>query len=313
MVQSQVIPIPSTARTKPFIVVGIPAFNEEHTIASVLLGAKRHADVVVVCDDGSSDLTANIAEELGAFTIKHDRNRGKGWALRSIFEAAAKFNPDLVVTIDADGQHDPNEIPQIIKPLIHGQSDIVLGSRYLIPNNHKIPYYRQFGLHLINWLNRKANKSTIKDSQNGFRAYNSKALQVMSASESNGYSVESEQIILAQKFGLKIEEVSVSIRYEGLTQTSKKWPLTHGLALIAYLLKIMVEERPLYFLGVPGLISLLIGLGFGAWMFQIYSVEHYITTNIALAAFAFTLIGIFAIFAAITLYSIARLSSKITE
>ena len=278
-----------------------------------MLEAKKFADTVIVCDDGSADSTADIAEQLGAITIRHNKNRGKGWALRTIFEECDKFNPDIVVTIDADGQHDPKEIPQLIKPLIDGQSDVILGNRYLAPSAYKIPSYRRFGLHLINWLSRKANKSNLKDSQNGFRAYNSKALKIVSSFESNGFSVESEQIILAGKAGLRIKEVPVSTKYEGLFKTSKKSPLTHGMSLVAYLLKVMVEDRPLVFLGIPGLISLVIGILFGAWMFEIYAINQNIVTNIALASITFTLIGIFAMFAAITLYSISKVSQKINN
>lgn len=313
MVEIETIDMGMLTKSKPIVVTGIPAFNEERTIASVILDAKKYSEVVIVCDDGSNDLTADIAEELGAVVIRHEKNRGKGWALRTIFEASTKFNPDIVVTIDADGQHNPKEIPQLIEPLISGQSDVVLGNRYAAQVTFKIPRYRQFGLSIIDWLNRRANRSNVQDSQNGFRAYNSKALKVISSFKSNGYSAESEQIILATKVGLRIEEIPVSTRYEGLERTSKKSPLTHGMSLIGYILKVMVEERPLAFLGIPSAIFLLVGVFFGMWMLQIYSVEHYIVTNIALSAIAFILIGFFGLFTSITLYSITRLSQKINR
>jgi glycosyltransferase involved in cell wall biosynthesis len=313
MVETQTFGAGTLLETKPLVIVGIPAFNEENTISGVIVECMKFAHIIIVCDDGSADSTADIAEKLGAITIRHDKNVGKGQALRSIFEACVKFNPDVIVTIDADGQHDPQEIPQLIKPIVNGESDVILGNRYLAPLSYKIPLYRRVGLHFINWLGKKAHKSNISDSQNGFRAYNAKALKVISLFESNGFSVESEQIILAQKAGLRIEEVAVSTKYEGLYRTSKKSPLTHGLGLIGYLLKVIVEDRPLVFLGIPGIVSLLIGLSFVVWMFEIYSIEHNIVTNIALASVAFTLIGIFAVFASITLYSISRMSQKLTN
>jgi glycosyltransferase involved in cell wall biosynthesis len=313
MVEIEAIDMRILTKPKPVVVTGIPAFNEERTIASVILEAKKYSDVVIVCDDGSNDLTADIAEELGAVVIRHEKNRGKGWALRTIFETSIKFNPDVVVSIDADGQHDPKEIPQLIKPLISGQSDVVLGNRYAAQRAYKIPRYREFGLSIIDWLNRRANRSNVQDSQNGFRAYNSKALKVISSFKSNGYSAESEQIILATKVGLRIAEIPVSTKYEGLAKTSKKSPLTHGMGLIGYILKVMVEERPLALLGIPSAISLLIGIFFGMWMLQIYTLEHYIVTNIALSAVAFILIGFFGLFTSITLYSIARLSQEINR
>jgi hypothetical protein len=128
--------------------------------------------------------------------------------------------------------------------------------------------------------------------------------------ESNGYSVESEQLILATRKNLKVREVPVTTKYKGLESTSKKTPLTHGLGIIGFLLKMIVEERPLLFLGVPGVVSLLLGTAFGAWMLQIYAANHYITTNIALASIAFILIGFFCISAALTLYAILRIARK---
>jgi len=313
MEELQYYELNALVRTKPFVVVGIPAYNEEQTIANVIIEARKYSDAIIVCDDGSSDSTATIAEQLGALTIRHSKNLGKGWALRSIFEVCKKYNPDVIVTIDADGQHDPKEIPQLIKPILDGKIDVAIGSRYLVPSIHKIPYYRKFGLHLINWLNRKAINSDLRDTQNGFRAYTPKALKVVSSSVSNGFSVESEQIILADKVGLKIQEIPVTTKYAGLYRTSKKSPLTHGMSLIGYLLKVMVEERPLLYLGVPGLLSIFVGLFFAAWMFGIYSIENYIVTNMALASISFSIIGILAVFASITLYSIARVSEKLAQ
>ena len=297
---------------KPLIVVGIPAFNEEKMIARIVIKSQKYADIVIVCDDGSNDLTADVAERLGAVVVRHENNLGKGRALRSIFERSKEFSPDIIVTIDADGQHNPDEIPQLIKPLISGQSDVVLGSRYELSSDHKIPEYRRFGLSIIDWLNRKASKSTIKDSQNGFRAYTSKALRAVSSFESNGFSVESEQIMLATKDGLRILEVPITTKYEGVERPSKKSPLLHGMCLVGYFLKIMVEDRPLMFLGVPGLVSILVGLGFGSWMLQIYTVQNIIVTNIALASLGFFAIGFLCSIASIMLYSISRLSKKLT-
>lgn len=99
------------------VVVGIPAYNEEKTIAQVVIGAQKHSHIVIVCDDGSSDLTAEIAERLGAVVIRHEKNRGYGGALQSIFKRAKELKADILVTIDSDGQHDPCEIPKIINPI----------------------------------------------------------------------------------------------------------------------------------------------------------------------------------------------------
>jgi glycosyltransferase involved in cell wall biosynthesis len=298
---------------KPIVVVGIPAYNEEKTIAQMVLASQKEADIVIVCDDGSSDLTAEIAERLGAVVIRHKENLGKGCALRNIFEKSKEFNPDIIVTIDADGQHNPKEIPQIIEPLILNQCDIVLGSRYELSANHKIPTYRRFGLALIDWLNRRANNSGVKDSQNGFRAFNSNAFNTVSSSKSDGFSVESEQITLATQEGLRIVEVPISTRYKGIDKSSKKSPLIHGIGLVGYLLKVIIEDHPLRYLGVPSLIFMTIGTYFGIWMLQIFTSEHIIITNNALAFIGFTFTGFFCGMASLMLYSISKLSEKINR
>jgi len=103
---------------KPFVVVGIPAFNEEHSIARVIVEAQKYADEVIVCDDGSADLTAEIAFRLDAHVFTHDRNLGYGASLKTLFEKAKESAADVLVTLDGDGQHDPSEIPTIIKPVV---------------------------------------------------------------------------------------------------------------------------------------------------------------------------------------------------
>ncbi|PIX31785.1 hypothetical protein COZ60_02685, partial [Candidatus Bathyarchaeota archaeon CG_4_8_14_3_um_filter_42_8] len=103
---------------RPLVVVGIPAFNEEKTIARVVLQSQNYADKVVVCDDGSTDLTPVIAQRLGAIVVRHERNLGYGSAIQSLLKYARTLKADILVTLDGDGQHDPGEIPRVIKPII---------------------------------------------------------------------------------------------------------------------------------------------------------------------------------------------------
>ena len=115
---------------------------------------------------------------------------------------------------------------------------------------------------------------------------------------------------IAANNGLKVVEIPVSVRYEGLESTSKKHPLSHGQELLFTLLRLVVEEKPLIFLGIPGILSLLVGGLFGAWMLHLYALERNIVTNVALASISFVLIGFFAVSTAITLYSIKRLLKR---
>jgi glycosyltransferase involved in cell wall biosynthesis len=128
--------------SKPFVVACIPAFNEEGRIGGVVVQARKYVDRVVVCDDGSGDLTGEIAEGLGAVVIRHGRNLGKGAALRSAFLRARELGADVVVMLDADGQHDPEEIPGLVEPILKGAADMVVVSRYAEGSKTDAPLYR---------------------------------------------------------------------------------------------------------------------------------------------------------------------------
>jgi glycosyltransferase involved in cell wall biosynthesis len=301
----------SVAGANPFVVVGIPAFNEATMIARVVLEAQKHADAVVVCDDGSSDTTGVIAKRLGAEVIRHERNMGYGASIKSLFKRARELNADVLVTLDADGQHDPEEIPRVVKPIARGVADLVIGSRFLETRGTKeMPFYRRFGAQVITKLVNGSSKNGISDAQSGFRAYNRQALERLSPFE-DGMGASVEILLKAGKHDLKICEVPSSCKYRnGEVDTSTEHPLTHGIGVVMSIVRFIVEEKPLTLLGIPGLLCLFTGLGFVIWMLQIYTVEHYIVTNIALASVAFVLIGFFLLSTAITLYAITRIAKK---
>lgn len=294
------------AKVRRLIIAGIPAYNEEKTIAKVVLLAQRHVDVVVVCDDGSEDLTADIAQKLGAIVIKHGKNMGYGAAIQTLFEKAKALNADSLVTMDADGQHDTKQIPKLIQPILENKADIVIGSRFLQPNSG-MPLYRRFGIKVLTKMTKSSReRGTLTDAQCGFRAYSRKALEGLVLEEA-GMGISSEILLKARGLGLVVTEVPVEVRYRGL-ETSTHNPLKHGLGVIGAIVKLVVEERPLIYLGIPGATLLGIGMLFGLWTLQLYymSEPHYVATNVALASMAFSLIGIFFIFTAITLYAILR-------
>jgi glycosyltransferase involved in cell wall biosynthesis len=293
------------------IVVGIPAFNEEVTIAKVITSAQRHADVVVVCDDGSSDMTREIAERLGAVVVRHEHNLGYGAALQSLFEKARELNADVLVTLDSDGQHDASEIPLFVKPIGEGIAEVVYGSRFLDKKGTSdMPLYRKIGIKVITKLANGSGKQNVSDAQSGFRAYSREALERLTFKE-NGMSVSLELLRAVEKSELKVCEVPISCKYNmhGL-ETSTKNPITHGIGLIMSIVKLAVEEKPLIFVGLPGLISIIAGIIFGIWMMNIYVVTYSIVTNIALASLGFVLIGFLMISTATMLYAITRMSKK---
>jgi len=297
-------------RNRHLIVAVIPVYNEEKTIAKVILLAQKYVDKVIVCDDGSTDMTAEIAERMGADVVQHRKNLGYGAAIQSLFKRARELDADVMITFDGDGQHNPNEIPALIKSVLKDDADIAIGSRFLDKKQTKsIPLYRRLGIKAITRLAGIVTHNEVSDAQHGFRAYGRKALEGLAVSE-NGMGVSVEILMKAKKRGFRVVEVPMGCNYHGLEKTSTHSPLRHGVSIVLSIVKLVVEDKPLVFLGVPGVASLLVGVLFGVWMLQIYALEGHIETNIALASMAFTLLGFFAIFTAITLYTIARVMQK---
>jgi hypothetical protein len=221
---------------------------------------------------------------------------------------------DVLVTLDSDGQHDPSEIPRLVKPIEEGVAEVVLGSRFLNKEGiADMPAYRQFGVKVITKLSNGSGKKGVSDSQSGFRAYSKNAMITLGNISESGMSASIELIRSIRKTGLSICEVPVSCKYGDNVgvETSTKHPLSHGIGLIMSLVKLVVEDSPLPFLGVPGIISLAAGALFGVWMMQLYAESGDITTNVALASITFILIGFFLLSTAITLYAIRRLSTRI--
>lgn len=294
------------------IVAGIPAYNEEKTIAKVILLAQKYADTVVVCDDGSQDMTTDIAQKLGAVVIRHSKNMGYGYALQSLFKKANALNADVLLTLDADGQHDAREIPVLTQPILEDKADVVIGSRFL--NGGKgIPSYRRLGIKFLTRFTKSGRENHVSDAQCGFRAYNRRALESITMYE-EGMGASAEILMKAGDEGLRVVEVPVQVHYRNL-ETSTHNPLRHGLSVLSTIIRLIVEESPLVYLGIPGVGLLTIGVFFGLWTLQIYAATepHRIVTNLALATVFFGLSGIFALFTAITLYAIARLVKKTTS
>ena len=298
---------------KPLVVVGVPAFNEEKTIAKVVLLAREYADMVVVCDDGSSDMTADIAACLGADVVRHSKNLGYGASIQSLFRRARELGASVLVTLDGDGQHDPREIPSLIKPVIDGVSDVVVGSRLIDKNGSAdMPGYRKLGVKMFTRMTNGSAANGVSDAQSGYRAYNKHALELLSLSEM-GFSASIELLRTIKKVGLTVSEVPISCKYENSVgvKTSTKHPIGHGAGLLMSIIKFIVEDKPLMVLGVPGVTFLAVGTLFGVWLLNIYAAEHRIVTNIGLATLGFSVLGIFMVSTAITLYAITRLAKRV--
>ncbi len=291
----------------------IPAYNEEGSIARVILRARPYVDRVIVCDDGSTDMTFMIAKELGARVVRHGENQGKGEALRTLSKEIMELGPDIIVTLDGDGQHDPDQIPMLVKPIETGESDVVVGSRYIDGAKMNAPLYRRFGLRVINFLYKKVAGVRTKDTQSGFRAYSQKAFKYMIACDAKGYGIEGEQLVLAAKNGLRVMEVPILANYSGLAATSKKSPLLHGMDLISTLVRLVVEERPLAYLGLPGIGLTGTGMMLGLYLLWKFNVTRYFSMPLATLTLGTFLMGLLLVIAAITLHGLKRMSEKLNK
>jgi len=286
------------------IAVGLPAYNEEKNIASIIIKLEKIADTLIVCNDGSSDLTGEIAEKMGAVVINHKKNLGYGAAIRSLFLKSKEFDVDVLVTFDADGQHDVKDIKKVITPISEKNADLVIGSRFLDNNQDNIPSYRKTGIQIITKLTNISLNEKIKDSQSGFRAYSKEVFSKIIPSD-NGMGVSSEILIKASNNGFRIAEVPIKISYEGNTSTHH--PVSHGISVTLSTLKFTSIEHPLKFYGIPGMIFLFIGLFFTVWTLQLFSETREIITNISLLAIGTIIFGTMLFMTSIILYSMVNL------
>lgn len=282
--------------------IGLPAFNEEKNIAAIILKLKEISRNIIVCNDGSTDLTAQIAEKFGAIVINHSKNLGYGASIRSIFLKAKEMNADMLVTFDADGQHRIEDISKVIEPILTNNVDIVIGSRFLKQEDSKnVPEYRKFGIKMITKLTNVSVKEKLTDSQSGFRAYNKKVLAEIIPSD-HGMGVSTELLIKASNRDFRIVEVPITILYEGDTSTHNA--VSHGASVILSTIKYTSIEHPLKFYGISSIILLSIGISFILWTIQNYVEEHKIITNIALIGIGATVIGVVLLITAILLYTL---------
>ena len=281
------------------VAVVIPAYNEERFIGSVVLRTREYADAVIVVDDGSTDATAQIAEAAGAVVVRHDRNQGKGVALNTGFKKARELAPDAVVTLDGDAQHLPAEMSAVLDPVLRGEADIVVGSRYL-PEANDTPRSRVWGHRAMNLLTNVASGVHLTDSQSGYRAFSPKGANAI-AFQSNGFSVESEMQFLAQENGLKMMEVPITIRYD---DEPKRNVMVHGAQVLNGVMRLISERHPLLVFSVPGLFMLLAGLVWGVVVVNIYRASQTLAVGYALIVVLLALLGMLSLSTGITLRSI---------
>ena len=282
------------------ITIGIPAYNEEKNIALIITKLKKITDSIIVCDDGSTDMTSDISKNLGAIVISHKKNMGYGGAINSIFQKSKEINSDLLVTFDADGQHRVEDIEKVIEPIKNNDADLVIGSRFLNKKS-KVPNYRKIGIKVITQITNTSMKKKLTDSQSGFRAYNKQVLLQISPSDI-GMGISTEILIKSSSKGLRIMEVPVTILYSGDTSTHN--PVSHGTSVLLSTIKFTSIEHPLKFYGIPSLVFLIIGSVFTYSAVQYYVEIGRLNTNLTVIGAVTILIGLVLLITAILLFSL---------
>lgn len=281
----------------------IPAYNEERTVGSVVLLASKHGNVVVV-DDGSADRTAEVARAAGARVLKHGKNMGYGAATRTALAAAQKMGADAFVFMDADGQHDPAEIPAVAAPVLGGKADFCQGSRFL-GRFVSAPAGRREGVALINKLNSAQNGKEEIDSQCGFRALSRKALE-MAVVAQDGYAGGAEIASSAQHAGLKVCEVPVHVRYFG----ERNNPFQQGAGLVDYVAGEIIRKNPLALFAGMGAVLLAVSALLGAFVLDTFYTRHELATGSAFLTVFFGIAGMIMVLIGINLYTLEKVLQK---
>ena len=312
MISEAEIPYSQGSGRRPRIVATIPAYNEARNIGRIVLETLKYADVVIVVDDGSDDSTALIAEQAGAKVVRHGRNLGYGAAIKTCLEYGYRENGNVIVTIDGDGQHDPGCIPSLVKQITEGYNDIVIGSRFLTETKTKMSRHREFGVRLITGMLSATTHDKFSDAQSGLRAYSRRALHtLLPVIISDGMGISTEILIRAGEQGLKIEEIPAAISYETGGRTSTKNPFRHGGEVILSMVELVAEKRPLFFIGMPGLICFSIGIVSLLMVFNIFNETRQFATGTAMLSVASTLVGLLMLFGATILYVVKRLRKQL--
>lgn len=296
------------------MVAAIPAFEESATIGEVVRETSEYVDDVLVVDDGSSDDTAEVARDAGAIVVEHDRNKGYGSALRTAFRCADRWGIEDMVVLDADGQHDPADVPKLIGARRERDADIVIGSRFLPGNETSLPVYRRFGLSVINLLTNVSLglvRSPISDTQSGFRAYGRRAIESLAEDPEIGEGMSASTDILyhASREGYDVEEVTTTIQYD-VENGNSHHPIAHGLHLVANILRTIERGHPVAILGIPGFLGSIFGIGLGFWTLHIYVQTQIFPIGYAILSVFFGLAGIFSCFTAIVLHALAEGSRR---
>lgn len=286
------------------IIVAMPAYNEEKYIGSVVLEARQYADEVIVVNDGSKDNTSKVASLAGAKVIDHKINNGKGYCIQTILSEANKESPDVLVIMDADGQHKSDEIPRLVGYVLKGY-DLVIGSRKLQKDSNT-PLYRKIGQKILLYLTNFQSGKKLTDTESGFRGLSRKAVSELQLEE-KGFAIETEMIVEAKSRGLKITEVSISNIYTGDGSTLN--PVKHGFQVLGSLVLMISATRLISLFWVVG--AVLIALGLLAFLraVNIYYQFKVIAMGTSFAGMMLVIVGVQSVFTGVLLKRLAKIKN----
>jgi glycosyltransferase involved in cell wall biosynthesis len=283
----------------PRVVVAIPAYNEDRFIGSLVLKLRAQQWQVLVVDDGSSDATASLAEAAGATVVRHAHNSGKAAAVRTAFDYAREQDAEVLVLLDGDSQHDPSDVSRLAAPVLSGEADMVVGSRFAGVRS-RIPRWRVAGQRALTLATNVGSGLVLSDTESGFRAFSRRAVQEMQF-RGSGFAIEPETQFEAKQRGWKVVEVPVRMHY-GLPL--KRNPVWHGFGQVDAILRLVAQHRPLLFFGVPGALALIAGLWLGMTVMRIYEATTQLAVGYALITVLLVIVGLLSAFVGIMLHAI---------
>ena len=260
------------------LVIYMPALNEGENIEAVLASLPSVLDEVdsiqyLVVDDGSTDTTASLAREAGAFVVSHGRNLGVGAAFQSAIQFALENDADVLVGIDADGQFDPNEIPILIKPVIRNEADMVTGNRFAFGMPDNMPRLKYWGNKQMSQLIYYVSGQRFQDVSCGFRVFGREALLRLNNFADFTYTHESILSLVFQR--LRVLDVSVYVKYDPMRKSRVAGSvIRYAVQTSKIILRVLLDYRPMRVFGGLGGLLVFIGLAF-----EVFLIGHYALTG----------------------------------
>jgi glycosyltransferase involved in cell wall biosynthesis len=292
----------ASAASRGRVVVAIPAFDEDRFIGSLVIKLRARDHVVLVVDDGSSDATAAVAEAAGAIVVSHPSNRGKTAAVQTAFEHARRLGADALVLLDGDSQHDPADVDAVVEPILNGEAEMVVGSRFAGVRS-RIPRWRRAGQHALTMATNLGSGLSLSDSESGFRAFSRRVLDDMRF-RGRAFAIEPETQFVAKQRGWRVREVPIRVHYE---LPLKRNPVWHGVGQIDAIFRLIAQHRPLLFFSVPGLVLVIAGILLGINVARIYDATQQLAVGYALITVLLCIVGVLTAFTGIVLHAMRGL------